>query len=301
MSAEHFPREALIPWLVLAVCLHALAILGLRVDLSEVRAREHPVLEVSLAMRGAAGSEPASTAAPVPIDHERQAAPGPEAQKVATADSAAPVAVSEDRRRPAATEGVPSTRETQPGRPARKPAEEMPMQREPAVARAVDTADGVRAPEENPTRVNVATLERHVSDWSAEYSQRVFAEPGLPARNAYVEKVSAANRVSASAYERDWQDKVERVGNLNYPEEARRKNLNGGLMLSVGVNADGTVHAIQVRRSSGHPELDEAAQRIVELAAPYAMFPEDLKKDYDILWITRTWRFYVDNHLATTP
>ncbi len=72
-------------------------------------------------------------------------------------------------------------------------------------------------------------------------------------------------------------------------------------MLSVGVNANGTVHAIQVRRSSGHAELDEAAQRIVELAAPYAAFPEDLKKDYDVLWITRTWRFYVDHHLATSP
>jgi periplasmic protein TonB len=317
MSVERIPREALMPWLALAGCLHAAAMLGLRFDLSAVRPRERPVLEVSLATEGAAGfAAPAAespsvnpTPAPVaaasakqagpspdPVTSDGQAGPGSDAHQAVGVDVSGPAAVTGEQRR----EVEPEPAKIQPVRPVRTPSGDRAAQRRSSVANTVaDTAED-SVPEENPTRVDVATLQRQATDWSAEYSQRASVEPSLPPRTAYVEKV-VSNRVAASAYERDWQDKVERVGNMNYPEEARRKNLSGGLMLSVGVNADGTVHGIRVHRSSGHEELDEAAQRIVRLAAPYAAFPEDLKKDYDVLWITRTWRFYVDNHLATSP
>jgi protein TonB len=122
----------------------------------------------------------------------------------------------------------------------------------------------------------------------------------MPPRTAYVQQVKT-HRYAADAYEKAWQDKVERVGNLNYPEEARRKNLSGGLLLAVGVNADGSLHGINVATSSGHAELDEAAARIVRLAAPFAPFPSQLKADYDVLVITRTWRFFTDHHLSTAP
>lgn len=91
-------------------------------------------------------------------------------------------------------------------------------------------------------------------------------------------------------YVEDWRLKIERVGTLNYPEAARGK-LYGSLMLSVSIRADGAVDAIAVRRSSGHKLLDEAAVRIVRLAAPFAPFPPDIRKDTDIIEITRTWTF----------
>jgi protein TonB len=122
----------------------------------------------------------------------------------------------------------------------------------------------------------------------------------MPPRTAYVEDVRT-DRYSADAYERAWQDKIERVGNMNYPEEARRKQLTGALMLTVAVNADGSIQQINVHRSSGHAELDDAAERIVRLASPFAPFPSQLKKDYDVLVITRTWRFFTDNRFSTTP
>jgi len=88
-----------------------------------------------------------------------------------------------------------------------------------------------------------------------------------------------------------WRSKVERIGNLNYPDEARKRKLSGSLILDVALNPDGSVNDVVVRRSSGQKILDDAAIRIVHLAAPFAPFPADIRKDTDILHITRTWQF----------
>ena len=92
-------------------------------------------------------------------------------------------------------------------------------------------------------------------------------------------------------YVEDWRMKVERLGNLNYPEAARTKKLYGSLLLTVGIRGDGSVESIAIDRSSGEKLLDLAAQKIVEMASPYAPFPPDIKRDTDILYITRTWTF----------
>ncbi len=94
-----------------------------------------------------------------------------------------------------------------------------------------------------------------------------------------------------AAYMKAWEAKVERVGNLNYPEEAKRRGLSGQLRLDVALNPDGTVHSITVLRSSGFSVLDDAARRIVQLAAPFAPFPTSIHDETDVLHITRTWRF----------
>ncbi|MGA9665072.1 MAG: energy transducer TonB [Gallionella sp.] len=92
-------------------------------------------------------------------------------------------------------------------------------------------------------------------------------------------------------YIEDWRIKVERIGNLNYPEQARRQKIFGKLQLSVSINKDGSVENVEVSTPSGHPLLDAAAIRIVRLAAPYAPLPPNITKDTDILTITRTWSF----------
>ena len=91
-------------------------------------------------------------------------------------------------------------------------------------------------------------------------------------------------------YIEDWRQKVERIGNLNYPEAARGK-LYGSLVLTLTVRNDGSLSNIELIRSSGYKELDEAAKRIVQMAAPYATFPESIRREYDELVITRTWTF----------
>jgi protein TonB len=92
-------------------------------------------------------------------------------------------------------------------------------------------------------------------------------------------------------YVEDWRLKVERVGNLNYPEAARQLKLYGSLLVTVSIRADGSVEAIRIERSSGHRVLDAAAIKIVEMAAPYSPLPPDIRRDTDILHITRTWTF----------
>jgi len=91
-------------------------------------------------------------------------------------------------------------------------------------------------------------------------------------------------------YIEDWRRKVERIGTLNYPEAARGK-LYGSLVLTASINHDGSLNRVDINRSSGYKVLDDAAKRIVQMASPYAPFPPDIRRDTDILEITRTWYF----------
>ena len=100
-------------------------------------------------------------------------------------------------------------------------------------------------------------------------------------------------------YVEDWRNKVERMGNLNYPEAARAARLYGSLLLTVSIKADGSIEKIEINRSSGRKVLDAAAVRIVQLAAPYAVFPSDIRRDTDIIEITRTWTFTRGDELVS--
>ena len=102
--------------------------------------------------------------------------------------------------------------------------------------------------------------------------------------------ISASTREYVYAsYMRGWSDRVQRVGNLNYPEQARERKLYGDLVLTVGLRRDGSIKTIEVIKSSGHPLLDASAERIVRLAAPFPALPRDAAVDE--LYITRTWQF----------
>lgn len=115
--------------------------------------------------------------------------------------------------------------------------------------------------------------------------------------NQYAERprkefISARTKeASAAAYMFNWVERVERIGNLNYPEIARTKGLSGRLLLTVGINKNGSIANIDLRHSSGETALDEAAQNIVKLAAPFEPLKGELRERTDILYITRTWEF----------
>lgn len=100
-------------------------------------------------------------------------------------------------------------------------------------------------------------------------------------------------------YVESWRQKVERIGNMNYPEAAKAQKLYGQLRMTVSIKADGSIEKVVIDQSSGQKVLDDAARQIVELSAPYAVFPDDIKKDTDILSITRTWTFTQEDQLAT--
>jgi protein TonB len=100
-------------------------------------------------------------------------------------------------------------------------------------------------------------------------------------------------------YIEDWRSKVERVGNLNYPEAARQLKLYGSLLITVSIRSDGSVENVEINRSSGQKVLDAAAVKIVEMSAPFAAFPSDIKRDTDVLHITRTWMFTKGDELRS--
>ncbi len=94
-----------------------------------------------------------------------------------------------------------------------------------------------------------------------------------------------------AGYVEDWRVSIEKIGNENYPEAARRLKLYGSLLITVAIRADGHLENIEILRSSGNKILDAAAIHIVELAAPYPRFPQEVREEADVLHITRTWTF----------
>jgi len=130
--------------------------------------------------------------------------------------------------------------------------------------------------------LDIARLEAELAAMKTSYNQKTR-----------VRRISSGAKMTSeeALYLKQWEQKVERIGNLNYPEEARRQNLGGRLRLMVVIAADGRILEAQLLTSSGHSLLDDAAVRILNLAAPFAPLPKSIKAKADVLEIIRTWQF----------
>lgn len=154
----------------------------------------------------------------------------------------------------------------------------------------------VNAEQEDPSEAiegfNTKTMEELAKE-IASLEARLADETQQQAKGPRIRRLTSvsARRTSDAYYLQSWRRRVEQVGNLNYPEEARQKQLYGDLKLLVTLKPDGTLQAVRVLVSSGHKVLDDAALRIVRLAAPYPPFPEEMKKSTDLLEIVRSWQF----------
>lgn len=125
----------------------------------------------------------------------------------------------------------------------------------------------------------------------AKLAQEIQREAEQYAKRPKRKYISAnTSEYEFAAYMRAWVARIERIGNLNYPDEARRQQLHGQLVLTVGLKRDGHIRSIDVIQSSGHKLLDDAAIRIVRLAEPFPALPES-KEKVDELYISRTWQF----------
>lgn len=99
------------------------------------------------------------------------------------------------------------------------------------------------------------------------------------------------HKASARQYKQDWRHKIEQIANLNYPEAAREKDFSARLVMEVGINTDGSIHSLRVKKSSGTPALDEAAKNIVQMGAPFAALPKDLAEEVDVLVLQQPMQF----------
>jgi len=162
---------------------------------------------------------------------------------------------------------------------ADRPDAATPDAQTPSQARVDEDAD-------EPGRVldlSGALPSRDNKDW-AHSAQRLEADP----RHKRINASTREHRFAA--YMAAWTQKIERVGRLHYPQEARRRGLSGSLVLSVELLPSGQVDEVIIERSSGHPFLDEAAREIVAMASPFAPLPIE-PGELDRLTITRTWQF----------
>ncbi len=149
------------------------------------------------------------------------------------------------------------------------------------------------APGQDPRDRQAAEMAR----LSAEIAERRELYARRPARKF----VSASTREYAYAsYLRAWVDRAERIGNLNFPDDVRRRRLSGRVVLNVGIRRDGSIESARVVRSSGSALLDDTALRIVRLAAPFPPLPRT-QEPVDVLQITRTWMFLADGQLRDVP
>ena len=163
----------------------------------------------------------------------------------------------------------------------------------------VDVKDSLETQDlsQKPKQEVLATQELELARLVAEVSQQQQDYAKRPRIN-YIDTLSAKTATEAS-YVREWVDKVERIGNLNYPDEIRRRRLTGTLIFSVLLNHDGEVIRMEIQSSAGKSILDEAAKKIVRIAAPFKPFHQEMRDSYDQLMVTRTWLFGKNNTLLT--
>lgn len=154
------------------------------------------------------------------------------------------------------------------------------------------SVDTERQAPETPERPSPAELESEQRKLEmAKLAQEIQKEAEQYAKRPKRKYISAnTQEYEFAAYMRAWVARIERVGNLNYPDEARRKQLHGQLVLTVGLDRAGKIKSIDVIQSSGHKVLDDAAVRITRLAEPFPPLPES-KEKVDELYISRTWQF----------
>ncbi len=271
MTRIHGPTDRLGVTLLLAAALHAFIILGITFKPFDPVRPDHRQQSLEIMVVNHAAEPPEEQEKPDFLAQVSQTGSGEEREPV-----------------------KPSFEESPPPMPPPQPRQATPQPRQQRLT--ADTSpqktEQEQPPEEAPVPLSASQLltskNLEIARLTAELERKTQAYAKMPKRKA----ISASTReYKYAAYLDAWRRKVERIGNLNYPDQAKRDSLYGNLVLHVAVRADGSVERVRVLHSSGHKILDDSAVRIVRMSAPFSPFPEEIRKETDILDITRTWQF----------
>ncbi len=282
-------RDKLVFTLFVAAIVHAVIVLGISFS-AYGRHRPPPTLAITLAQHA---EKQAPDKADYLAQHHQEASGSLETKAELTTDRRADFADT-------------TIREVNPDKPKQKAIKETVRNQQIVTTRRAtdhkvqqekqkkDDASQAEIPgedeEDNITNDEIASLQAKLAQQRQAYAKR----PRIKTLT------SVATRASVDAeYLNLWQEKIELIGNLNYPPEARRQKIYGQLRLVVSLLPDGSIHNIEILQSSGQRILDDAAIRIVRLAAPFAPFPPELRKDVDQLEIIRTWKFEKGDKLTS--
>jgi protein TonB len=288
-STEISTRDKLIFTAFVAVIVHLIIVLGVTFSAAYTRSKNPPTIEVTLAQHKDSAPEKADYLA----QHNQEAS--------GTLDKKAELTT--DKRADFADTAI---REVEPDQQKRKAISQTSDNKQ--IITSSSKTDSVIT-QEKPVEEDEARPEQPSEDEEETVNNSEIASLQAKLaqqRQAYAKRpriktlTSVATRESVDAeYLNLWQEKIELIGNLNYPAEARRQKIYGQLRLVVSLLPDGSIHNIEVLESSGQRILDDAAIRIVRLAAPFAPFPPALRKDVDQLEIIRTWKFEKGDRLSS--
>ena len=291
-AAPHFPHNDPIGIaLFVAAALHLLLLLGLKFDFWDPDIQEPPPRSMEVVLVHAKSEKP-----PAKADYLAQTSQqggGNTSEKVRPA---APLP--NPRPQPVATGEAPrpETRQQQPSTP--QPTPQQPLAVETPVPQQLTVIPRPAEPQQRqlPTATQLLNRSREIARLSAEIQERSQLYAQRP-RQKYI--TANTQEYIYASYEDSWRIKIERIGNLNYPDQAKQSSASGTLLLDVVINPDGSLNAINILRSSGNHILDEGAIHIVNLAAPFAPFSPEMRAQTDLLHITRAWQFKHGNRLET--
>jgi protein TonB len=276
-SSLHDPQTRLQVALLLSLLVHAMviALVGMRAP-GKLDAASSPLMVDIVNARTAAAPKSPDILAQVNLDG------GGNTDADRRVKSPLPVL---KRPEPQHDASVPQQR-AEPRRQEPQPVVTQSHEPAPALAPAQPQTHNEARPEPTPSAADLLNSSRELVQLEAQVSRSMQAYQKRPRRTFIGAR---AKEFRFARYIEDWRNKIERVGELNYPASAR--GIYGTMLVSVEIRADGSLENVEISRSSGKPVLDEAAVRIVRLAAPFAPFPPDIARDTDILSITRTWSF----------
>jgi len=274
----------------IALALHALLILGVTFK-ADFSGQSSPTLEITLANHS-------SKLAPEKADYlaqsNQQASGTSDKAQQMTTDQLAPI----DN---AYIEKVTPTPQVR----AANPTEQQTLQ--PVVTRShsqfqIFQKDTAPNEEEHEEKVGKDQLDTPLSAEIASLRAKLDQQRQAIAKRPRIRRItSVATRASADAqYLHQWTNKIEFIGNRNFPEEAVQQKIYGKLRLVTILRPNGTIHSVEILQSSGHNMLDKAALQIVHLAAPFPPFPPEIRKDVDQLEIIRTWHFELSGLSTST-
>ena len=284
------PDDRLGMTIFFAVILHAIIILGVTFSaLNDKSSGKSPPLEITLV-------HSKSEQAPVKADYLAQSS------QIGGGNT-------KERLRPTSPSAKPFTAPVPDRADAYRPPMQSTPQKQQLIKNTLTTKRtsydiNTREKEKNPQAETKRTpnarelisSSMEVASLNAEMNER----QQMHSSNLRSKRIAANTReYKYASYMEAWRTKVERIGNINYPEAAKQRRLSGTLQMDVTLNADGNINNIVIRRSSGNKILDDAAVRIVRLAAPFAPFPENIRKDMDVMVIPRTWQFLDNNSLRS--
>lgn len=268
----------------LAIVCHAFLILGITFEFGDKR-RSSPYLEVTLARFNDATSQQQAEA----LAQSAQQGSGNNSEQSALTNDHPNTYLSDQDQ--ANTPRPPSSFQSAKQNPSlvatrvANDSWQIPLQQ----ARPVEGATDEKNFLENLPAADITSLEAQLDTIRQNYSKM----PRIKRLTTL-----ATQRSNDAAYLYHWQQKIERIGNRYYPEQARRLKLFGDVRLMVALLPDGSLHDIRVLQSSGNAVLDHAAVRIVKLSAPFEPFPLEIQQSTDILEIIRTWQFR-ENRLSS--